>query len=112
MSQLESLKQYTTVVADTGDIQAIAKFKPRDATTNPSLILKAVQQDDYRHILEDAVAAHKGEPLDAIVDQVLVRFGREILTEAARHSPELAVAMETWKEIKFEFDTVDKLDVA
>jgi len=79
MSSLDALKQYTTVVADTGNFKQMAQFAPRDATTNPSLILKAVQQDDYRHILEDAVAAHKNEPLDAIVDQVLVRFGREIL---------------------------------
>jgi transaldolase len=79
MSSLDALKQYTTVVADTGNFKQMAQFAPRDATTNPSLILKAVQQDDYRHILEDAVAAHQNEPLDAIVDQVLVRFGREIL---------------------------------
>jgi transaldolase len=79
MSSLDALKQYTTVVADTGNFKQMAQFAPRDATTNPSLILKAVQQDDYRHILEDAVAAHKNEPLDAIVDQVLVCFGREIL---------------------------------
>jgi transaldolase len=79
MTSLDALKQYTTVVADTGNFKQLAQYAPQDATTNPSLILKAVQQDDYRHILEDAVAAHKDEPLDAIVDQVLVRFGREIL---------------------------------
>jgi transaldolase len=79
MNQLEQLKQYTTVVADTGHFKQIGSFAPRDATTNPSLILKAVQQPEYAPLLAQTVAAHKGRPLDEIVDQVLVRFGREIL---------------------------------
>lgn len=79
MNQLDQLKQHTTVVADTGNFKQLAQFAPRDATTNPSLILKAVQQPDYAPLLADTVAAHKGLPLDEIVDQVLVRFGREIL---------------------------------
>ena len=79
MNQLEQLKQHTVVVADTGNFRQLAAFAPRDATTNPSLILKAVQQADYAPLLAEAVAAHAREPLDAIVDQVLVRFGREIL---------------------------------
>ncbi|MDO9285777.1 MAG: transaldolase [Aquabacterium sp.] len=79
MHQLDQLKQFTTVVADTGNFRQLAQFAPRDATTNPSLILKAVQQPDYAPLLADTVAAHRGEPLDAIVDQVLVRFGLEIL---------------------------------
>jgi transaldolase len=79
MNQLDQLKQHTTVVADTGNFKQLAQFAPRDATTNPSLILKAVQQPDYAPLLAETVAAHRGEPLDAIVDQVLVRFGREIL---------------------------------
>lgn len=79
MNQLEQLKQVTTVVADTGNFLQMAQYAPRDATTNPSLILKAVSQADYAHILEDAVKAHRSEPLDSIVDQVLVRFGLEIL---------------------------------
>ncbi len=79
MNQLDQLKQYTTVVADTGNFKQLAAFAPRDATTNPSLILKAVQQPDYEHILTETVAAHKGKPLEAIVDEVLVRFGLEIL---------------------------------
>ncbi|MES2090507.1 MAG: transaldolase [Pseudomonadota bacterium] len=78
-SQLEQLKQFTTVVADTGDFKQLAQFTPQDATTNPSLILKAVQKPDYAPLLADTVAAHRGEALDAIVDQVLVRFGLEIL---------------------------------
>jgi transaldolase len=79
MNQLDQLKQHTTVVADTGNFKQLAQFAPRDATTNPSLILKAVQQPDYAPLLADTVAAHKGQPLDQIVDHVLVRFGREIL---------------------------------
>jgi transaldolase len=79
MNQLEQLKRYTTVVADTGNFRELAQFAPRDATTNPSLILKAVQQPDYAPLLAETVAAHHGEPLDWIVDRVLVRFGREIL---------------------------------
>ena len=79
MNQLDALKQYTTVVADTGNFKQLAQFAPRDATTNPSLILKAVQQPDYAPLLADTVAAHRGLPLDEIVDQVLVRFGLEIL---------------------------------
>jgi transaldolase len=79
MNQLEQLKAFTTVVADTGNFKQLAQFTPRDATTNPSLILKAVQSPDYAHLLEDTVAAHQSEPLDLIVDRVLVAFGLEIL---------------------------------
>ncbi len=79
MNQLDQLKQVTTVVADTGNFKQLAQFAPRDATTNPSLILKAVQQPDYAPLLAATVAAHRGEALDAVVDQVLVRFGLEIL---------------------------------
>jgi transaldolase len=79
MNQLDQLKQFTTVVADTGNFKQLAQYAPRDATTNPSLILKAVQQPDYAPLLASTVAAHRGQPLAAIVDQVLVRFGLEIL---------------------------------
>ncbi len=79
MNQLDQLKRYTTVVADTGNFRQLAQYAPQDATTNPSLILKAVQQPDYAPLLEEAVAAHRGEPVDRIVDAVLVRFGSEIL---------------------------------
>jgi transaldolase len=78
-SQLEQLKLTTTVVADTGNFKQLAQYAPRDATTNPSLILKAVQQPDYAPLLADTVAAHKGAPLADVVDHVLVRFGLEIL---------------------------------
>jgi transaldolase len=80
MNQLDRLKQYTTVVADTGNFKQLAAFAPQDATTNPSLILKAVQQPDYAPLLAETVAAHQAEALDGIVDRVLVRFGREILS--------------------------------
>ena len=79
MNQLEQLKQFTTVVADTGNFKQLAQFAPRDATTNPSLILKAVQQPDYAPLLARTVAAHRGKSLEEIVDQVLVQFGLEIL---------------------------------
>jgi transaldolase len=79
LSQLDQLKRHTIVVADTGDFKQIAAYAPRDATTNPSLILKAVRQPDYAPLLAQAVAAHRGEPLDRVVDRVLVRFGCEIL---------------------------------
>lgn len=79
MNQLDQLKSYTTVVADTGNFLQLAQFAPRDATTNPSLILKAVLQPEYAPLLAETVAAHKGLPLDEIVDRVLVRFGLEIL---------------------------------
>lgn len=79
MNQLDQLKQFTTVVADTGNFKQLAQFAPRDATTNPSLILKAVQQPEYTPLLAETVAAIKGKTLDRVVDQVLVRFGLEIL---------------------------------
>jgi len=79
MNQLDQLKALTTVVADTGNFLQLAQFAPRDATTNPSLILKAVQSPDYAPLLKETVAAHREKPLDEIVDHVLVRFGLEIL---------------------------------
>jgi transaldolase len=78
-SQLDQLKQFTTVVADTGDFLQLAAYAPRDATTNPSLILKAVKQAAYAPLLAQTVAAHRGQPLASLVDRVLVRFGCEIL---------------------------------
>lgn len=79
MNQLDQLKQFTTVVADTGNFKQLAQFAPRDATTNPSLILKAVQQPDYAPLLAETVAAHGNRSHDEVVDEVLVRFGLEIL---------------------------------
>ena len=79
MNQLEQLKQYTTVVADTGDFQSIKAYSPKDATTNPSLILKAVQKPEYRPLLEKAIADAPGASIEAIVDSLLIAFGVEIL---------------------------------
>ena len=80
MNQLDALKQFSTVVADTGDLKQMAVFRPQDATTNPSLILKAVQKADYQALLTDTAARYRGRPLDQIMDRLLVRFGCEILS--------------------------------
>ncbi len=80
MNQLEALKQFTTVVADTGDFKQLDAFKPQDATTNPSLILKAVQKPDYQPLLADTLAKFRGRALDETMDRLLVRFGCEILS--------------------------------
>lgn len=80
MNQLDALKQFTTVVADTGDFKQIEAFQPTDATTNPSLILKAVQKPEYRSLLDDTVAQFRSRALDEITDRLLVRFGCEILS--------------------------------
>jgi transaldolase len=80
MNQLDALKQWTTVVADTGDFKQLDAFKPQDATTNPSLILKAVQKPEYAPLLLDAVNQFRARPLDEIMDRLLVRFGCEILS--------------------------------
>ena len=91
-SQLEQLKKFTTVVADTGDFKLMEAFAPQEATTNPSLILAASEKPEYRHLLEQAVAEFKtseltGEArLEAIMDRVLVLFGMEILKEIGRAS--------------------------
>src|SRR6478609_692839 len=79
MNQLEQLKQYTTIVADTGDFQSIEAYSPQDATTNPSLILKAVQKDEYFPLLEQAAHDYRGKGAAHIIDQLLVAFGRRIL---------------------------------
>jgi transaldolase len=78
-NQLESLRQYTTVVADTGDFEAMRKYRPTDATTNPSLILKAVQSEAYQPLLDKVVTDHPDLSSTELVDRLLVSFGREIL---------------------------------
>jgi len=80
MNQLDALKQFTTVVADTGDFKQLGAFKPQDATTNPSLILKAVQKPDYAPLLKETVAQFRDRATDEIMDRLLVRFGCEILS--------------------------------
>ena len=80
MNQLDALKQFTTVVADTGDFKQLDAFKPQDATTNPSLILKAVQKPEYQPLLGETMAKFSGRALDETMDRLLVRFGCEILS--------------------------------
>ena len=98
MNQLDALKQFTTVVTDTGDFLQLAQFRPQDATTNPSLILKAVQKPDYAPLLAQTVAAHRGQPLDVVMDHLLVRFGQEIL----KHVPG---RVSTEVDARLSFDT-------
>lgn len=78
-NQLEALRSHTTVVADTGDFEAMRALRPTDATTNPSLILKAVQKDAYRPLLQQVVQDHRGASTAEQTDRLLVAFGREIL---------------------------------
>lgn len=59
MNQLDEFKNYTIVVADTGDIDSIKQFSPEDATTNPSLVLKAAQLPQYQHLIQSAIATAK-----------------------------------------------------
>ena len=85
MNKLEQLKAMTTVVADTGDIDAIAQYTPTDATTNPSLLLKAAQQAQYAHLLDDAIdhARSRSNAIEQMsrdmMDKLAVNFGAEIL---------------------------------
>ena len=81
MNALEGLSRYTTVVADTGDVGLIARYQPQDATTNPSLILKAVGLDSYKEWLLEmkAPSGAQGSTLEGRVDALLVRFGQAIL---------------------------------
>lgn len=86
MNLLESLKQYTVVVADTGDIEAIAAHKPQDATTNPSLLFKAAQMKQYQHLVDEALnfattqpGLNQAEKTELFMDKLFVNFGVEIL---------------------------------
>ncbi|MBK8979565.1 MAG: transaldolase [Planctomycetes bacterium] len=85
MNRLDALKRHTTVVADTGDVEAIREFAPQDATTNPSLILKAAEQERYRDLVDRSLAAARGraggerERTEVFLDELFVAFGREIL---------------------------------
>jgi transaldolase len=85
LSQLEQLKKFTVVVADTGDFESISEFQPRDATTNPSLIYAATQKEKYFHLLDRVLANRKSSGLSGaskvedVIDHLLVEFGSEIL---------------------------------
>jgi transaldolase len=98
MTSLDALKQFTTVVADTGDFHQLAQFHPQDATTNPSLILKAVQKPEYAPLLQQTVERFRSQPLDEVMDRLLVRFGVEIL----RHVPG---RVSTEVDARLSFDT-------
>src|SRR5690349_21027390 len=79
-TQLDQLKQFTVVVADTGDFASMKQFAPRDATTNPSLILKAAAMPEYTALLDKAIKdAGSSARLDQVIDRLLVVFGLEIL---------------------------------
>ncbi|MFC3146350.1 transaldolase [Piscinibacterium candidicorallinum] len=79
MNALEQLKQHTVVVADTGDFETMRAYAPRDATTNPSLILKAVAKPEYRALLDQVLRDHPGAATSEVIDRLLVAFGQEIL---------------------------------
>jgi transaldolase len=85
LSQLDQLKKFTKVVADTGDFESMRDFKPQDATTNPSLIYAATQKEKYFHLLDEVVADRKSSgltgaaQLDDIIEHLLVKFGSEML---------------------------------
>jgi transaldolase len=100
MNLLQSLKQYTTVVADTGDIEAIARHRPQDATTNPSLLFHAAQMPVYRHLVEEATelalerGGHHEEMAEEFIDRLFVLFGCEILKVVpGRVSTEVAASL-------------------
>jgi transaldolase len=110
MNQLEQLQKFTTVVADTGDIASIARLKPVDATTNPSLILKAAGQPEYAHLIDAALAAARQENSAEsrrrrVLTEVAVAFGREIL----QHIPGL---VSTEVDARLSFDTMGTVEEA
>jgi transaldolase len=100
MTLLDSLKQYTTVVADTGDIEAIQRHRPQDATTNPSLLYKAAEMPAYRHLVDEAAekasdfgGSHE-QMAEEFIDQLFVLFGSEILKVVpGRVSTEVAASL-------------------
>ena len=102
MNQLDALKPLTTVVADTGDFLQLAQFRPQDATTNPSLILKAVQKPDYAPLLQQTMAEQGKADLALAMDHLLVRFGVEIL----KHVPG---RVSTEVDARLSFDTAATL---
>jgi len=81
-SQLDSLRKHSLVVADSGDIEAVARWKPQDATTNPSLLLASAQDPRFRHLVDAAIREARGDTA-AAMDGLFVQFGREILKHVA-----------------------------
>ena len=105
VSQLDQLKSFTKVVADTGDFESMRAYQPQDATTNPSLILAATQKPEYGYLLDKAIADLKDSPLaggakvEAIIDHLLVLFGLEILQIVPGR-----VSTETDARLSFDYD--------
>ena len=102
ISQLHSLSQHSLVVADTGDIEAVARWKPQDATTNPSLLLTASEDPRFRHLVDNAIKEARGDAAIAM-DWLAVQFGREILKHVrGRVSTEVdaRLSFETGKSIE------------
>src|SRR5450432_2497329 len=108
-SQLDQLKKFTKVVADTGDFESIRDFKPQDATTNPSLIYAATQKEQYFHLLDEVLAERKNSGLSGaaqiedVIDHLLVKFGCEILKIVPGR-----VSTET--DARLSFDTAGSID--
>src|SRR6476646_2026551 len=102
-NRLEQLKQFTTIVADTSDLESIGEFKPQDATTNPSLVYATAQQGKYRYLIEEVLAERKDSGLagpkqiDDIADHLLVRFGCALLEL-------LPGRVSTETDVRFSFD--------
>jgi transaldolase len=111
LSQLEQLKKFTKVVADTGDFESIKDYKPQDATTNPSLIYAATQKEKYVHLLDETIADRKNSGLSGaaqiedIIEHLLVKFGCEILKIVPGR-----VSTET--DARFSFDTEGSISKA
>jgi transaldolase len=105
MNPLDQLKQFSTVVADTGDFQLMRAYQPQDATTNPSLILKAVQKPEYLGLLERALRDYRHAHVTEIIDQLLILFGIEILNIVPGR-----VSTET--DARLSFDTTATLEKA
>jgi len=110
-NRLEQLKQFTTIVADTSDLESIGEFKPQDATTNPSLVYAAAQQGKYRYLIEEVLAERKDSGLagtkqiDDIADYLLVRFGCALLEL-------LPGRVSTETDVRFSFDVQGAIEKA
>jgi transaldolase len=111
MNQLEQIKKFTTIVADTGDFESIREFAPTDATTNPSLIYAAAQKENYRHFLDEVLTDRRSSGLtgaaqiDDIIEHLLVRFGSAILEIVPGR-----VSTET--DARFSFDIAGSIEKA
>lgn len=111
MTKLDALKTMTTVVADTGDFEAIKHFEPTDATTNPSLLLKAAQQEEYADLVTDALAygrkqsTQKDDQISAAMDKLAVNFGQKITEVVPGY-------VSTEVDARLSFDTQGTLDKA